>query len=608
MFGGRIALIVGLCGGIVLYLGGKLSHSSEAERHAVQQLVDQTAANSDPGISTQRRVHVQRDLYTHSPSSERDHLSINGETADLVVDWTTGQTVERMTALKGVIEQEGAPMRRFIAKCGEFSQANHTLSVYKVNFSETEDDQVIHQGEAKECVVHLNRQPTQFQATQFIADSYIDAATVRADKAEYQENLVDLYGHASVILPAVRMAAQSIHLTRANSEVHKVHLEEQAEILFKDGMKVSCDVADVDLVEGKGRFAMNCGQVVLVMPREAGRNVIMTADELLVQAVPGPSEPWQLQQVIASGNVRVDDPKDWALVADTLIYEEREEGRLKLSSSGSNLCQVRKEGMGELSARSMTLNRGAEQVHALEAKGNLIDPQKEKIQFQGKELFWNHREREITLLQEVMVQQNDAVLETDDRLQLSYSEDRQPQRLFLTGNIVMSSAYPPRTVMCPGTCEVDFSLHKAHLVADTGEKQVRFEQGGTHLLADEVSLSYTPEGGVGQPQHLQAHGKVRVENKYGLGLGSNATQYALADFVDAWPSEHRLELSSQFPTRVLLLDSGNGLAISAPKVLLQPNASGKQQVRGIGDVRMTLLEKEYQQLKQRFHLKEKSPT
>jgi len=605
VFNGRIAFILSLCGGAVLFLGVRLSQCSDTERQAVQQLVEQTSASMQPGTSTQQRFEVRRDVYAHAPTTQRSHLRVFGETADLDVDWSTGLTTERMTVLQGLIEQEGVPLRTFNADSGEFVQTEQRLYAHGVQFSERSLDQTTRSGKAEELVVCTDHQPFHFEATEFSVESAGNAATLQAHEAKYQENQLRLYGQARITLSSVDMAAEHIRVEPATSQAESIYLEGNVYIQLPNGARISCATADLDLVHGIGRFSAVNEEVHLVMKREKGGDIQLTAKELTLRAESDSVESWQVYEVTASGNVHVEESSGWDILADTLEFHELEGGQLHLSSCGSAPCRVKKEGVGHLTAHSIHLNRDKQHAHAVEASGSLLDSHHQKIQFQGQEIFWSQSSRNITMVHQVMVQQEDGRLETDDRLDLSYNENQEPQHLTITGNIHMESAIPARTISCPGTCEVDFPNSRTHLVATQQGKQVRFHEGATRLATDELFIAYNSEDGRRQPQHLQANGRVRVQNHYGLSVGSDATQYALADHLAAWPTEHRLELFSDHPTRVLLLDSGNGLAISAPKVLLHPDSNGKERVRGVGDVRMTLLEKEYQQLKQRFHLKEK---
>lgn len=138
--------------------------------------------------------------------------------------------------------------------------------------------------------------------------------------------------------------------------------------------------------------------------------------------------------------------------------------------------------------------------------------------------------------------------------------------------------------------------------ADTApEPQIVMTSSNGELHSDCLTIGYqSVENAAPTVTLVEAYGNVYLRGSVNRVPDSSSTQFALCDKLAYWPAEQRTVLSSK-PGRVAIMDKSNGLAVSAPAVELRrdPNTH-KETVKGLGDVRFSLLDREYQRLKERF--------
>ncbi len=133
-------------------------------------------------------------------------------------------------------------------------------------------------------------------------------------------------------------------------------------------------------------------------------------------------------------------------------------------------------------------------------------------------------------------------------------------------------------------------------------KQVHFSDGLAEMHSDRLIIDYTPIAERLQPSLVTAFGNVCLKGHLADTGRGDIAQYALCDKLEYWPSQQRLLLASK-PGRAAILDRANGIAVSAPAVEMRRNTAGdKPIIRGLGDVRFTLLDRDYQRLRERFNL------
>jgi hypothetical protein len=155
-----------------------------------------------------------------------------------------------------------------------------------------------------------------------------------------------------------------------------------------------------------------------------------------------------------------------------------------------------------------------------------------------------------------------------------------------------------------GPVVIDHQAHTARfdgLKGSTCDPQVVMTTEGGELRSNHLVISYADA----DEERLtvtsaEASGNVCLRGAFNRLSSSSVTQFAVCDTLTHWPAEQRTLLASM-PGRVALVDISNGLAVSAPAIELRRDSqTQKDVIRGLGDVRFSLLDREYQRLKERF--------
>ena len=153
--------------------------------------------------------------------------------------------------------------------------------------------------------------------------------------------------------------------------------------------------------------------------------------------------------------------------------------------------------------------------------------------------------------------------------------------------------YPERTLM--------FEMEKQE-----GAHQVFIEDAWGEMYADRIQLHYDWKNERLTPENLLLEGNVKLLNRFDGHTQETGSilQYALADKVEYALIKNEILLSSYGKERVLFFDKVNKLQMSAPSLKITYKI-GEQHpiIQGIGDVRFTLIEKEFEQIKEQFRSK-----
>lgn len=153
----------------------------------------------------------------------------------------------------------------------------------------------------------------------------------------------------------------------------------------------------------------------------------------------------------------------------------------------------------------------------------------------------------------------------------------------------------------PGEIVVD---HEAKITTlnRSEEAQVHYTDLFGEMFADKVTIAYEQgEKGL-KVKSIVMEGKVFMAHS----LPSEVERsYAYADRAEYFPETFEMVLEGD---RVLVFDKINQVEVSAPRIRVRRDqATKKETIKGEGDVRFTLDEKEFQALKNRFKLEEKRP-
>lgn len=148
------------------------------------------------------------------------------------------------------------------------------------------------------------------------------------------------------------------------------------------------------------------------------------------------------------------------------------------------------------------------------------------------------------------------------------------------------------TLFAPGGIRVDHKLKTSRFFRSADE-QIHFVDALGEMFADEGIVHYKDKG----LEHMEMAGKVFLAHSR---PEEEDRSYAYADRITYDPKTKEMVMEGD---RVLVYDRVNKMEVSANKLRIRRDeATSKERIKGEGDVRFKLDEKEFEVLKDRFKL------
>jgi hypothetical protein len=480
-----------------------------------------------------------------------------------------------------------------------------------------------------------------------------ESMVVNSGEAQYDGKEIILVGKVVVQHGLGQISARRLSLLPASNHDKKskfafLKVSEDVQLELKGGGCLYCQRAEVDYAKMQGLFLGNpespdvtylntCrgkeSQQIAKPPLEV-KSYQMTLKLLREPATTSTSAKILVNQIEAVQNVRVRYNQDYLLLADYAIYQNlpamdasSNAGVLTLSVRGERpMCEMTNLNGDRLLATSIQVNTVQRQLWLGQPVGQLNMPREnlshQTLEFKAQELTWDDQQQILRLKGLVKITQNGTVhVETDREIAIV-------QALVNGKRTLRSIQSPAKTQIfyvdvqkgnthkmnCPGPLIIDHErqnmlLHGlSNLSGEMDEsQQVYIEDVLGDMYADRVQINYAWEDRQLVPDKIILEGRVRLLNRFDGHLEESGSilHYALADRVEYLPKQHEMTLASSKGSRVLFFDKVNNVQMSAPSLKVRHDVTTrKDSIQGLGDVRFTFIEKELEQLKQRFRLEE----
>lgn len=137
--------------------------------------------------------------------------------------------------------------------------------------------------------------------------------------------------------------------------------------------------------------------------------------------------------------------------------------------------------------------------------------------------------------------------------------------------------------------------------------QVLLEDILGDMYADKVKCDYDDSSKSLTPLKITMEGNVKIQNRFDGHVQESGSilQYTLSDFVEYFPQKKEMILTGKNGGRVLFYDKVNNIRMSAPSLKIRRDANSPNgSVQGVGDVRFTFIEREFDKLRAFFNLKD----
>jgi hypothetical protein len=476
-----------------------------------------------------------------------------------------------------------------------------------------------------------------------------DSMIVNSGEAQYNGKEIVLVGqvvvqHSLGQISARRLSVQPSVKDKKN-KFNFLKVSEDVQIQFKGGGELYCQQAEVDYTKMQGVFWGNAVQPDVtylnageekVGEKRARPPFELRSSQMILELMREPasaasSAKTLIKQVEADQNVRVRYNQDHVLLADHALYQRMPDDRT--SSIAGLLTLTVKENLPACKMTNLNgdhLSAHMIQVNTVERKLWLSQPigmlymrreahPTQTVEFSSHELVWDDQQQNLLLRGQVNINQNDSLhLHTDHELFIAQAmvEGKKTLRFLQAPketHISYSDAQKGNMhkIYCPGSFTIDHERQEMtlHGSLDPSEQhrsenhQVYIEDVLGEMYADQVHINYTWKDRQLVPEKMVLEGHVRLMNRFDghLEEAGSILHYALADRVECFPKQQEMFLTSANSNRVLFFDKVNNIQMSAPSLKVRHDASTqKDSIQGLGDVRFTFIEKEFEQLKSHF--------
>lgn len=245
----------------------------------------------------------------------------------------------------------------------------------------------------------------------------------------------------------------------------------------------------------------------------------------------------------------------------------------------------------------------ADNVHFVSSEGVKINCQSADLEF---EKGTSRIDRLILFGDVVVVDPAKGTLTTDKCVTVEMGL-KAPRRVICRGPSIMThvdeAEKKSHTLLSPGDIVVDHEAKVTYL-SSTPAAQIHYTDPFGEIFADSGRIFYEKGEGALKIKSILLEGKVFMAHSFPSALPSEVERsYAYADRAEYFPATFEMVLEGD---KVLIYDKINQVEVAAPKIhVRRDQATKKQTIRGEGEVRLTLEEKEFQMLKNRFKLEEK---
>lgn len=479
-----------------------------------------------------------------------------------------------------------------------------------------------------------------------------ESMVVNSGEAQYDGKEIILVGdvvvqHGLGLISAHRLSVQPSLENDKKNKFGLLKMSDQVQIILKDGGELHCQQAEVDYAKMQGIFSGNqekpgVAYFLSSTEKEANQGLKVPLEinslEMILNLKREPatetsSNKTLVKQIEANQNVRLRYNEDYSLNADRAVYQRLPDahsliGGLVTLTVKENLptCQMTNLNGDQLSAQMIQINTGNKEIWLSQTRGVLFfrrelqSPQ--TLEFSSQELTWNDPQQNLLLKGQVDVNQNGTLrIQTDHQLSVSQAIVNEKKTLrFLHSprntQIVYINSQKGNThkINCPGPFTINHQTQEMSMeglqrneMTNQDYAQVHIDDDVGEMYANHVYIQYQWQERQLIPEKMVLEGNIRLVNRFDGHLEESGSilHYALADRMEYFPKEQEMILMSSEGNRVLFLDKVNNVQMSAPSLKVKHDPVTKKEiVQGLGDVRFTFIDKEFDQIKRFFSLPE----
>ncbi len=468
---------------------------------------------------------------------------------------------------------------------------------------------------------------------------------IDADFVDYNGKLIKLNGKACVNHELGQVQAENILLIPENEDKKlrfaSVKMHDEVKIDLQDGGQLSCTEAEIDYHTLTGQFLGGALQpYVSYIENIKGRDpntwakLEVKSSKMAIRLQPESAQVSSLviHEIKAEHDVCVNFNNEFFALADHALYARKDlqshakknpqSATLSLQANESGICQVSNRNGDIIDSKKITLDTSTRELQFESPKGFLFASHEEEAQceiaFSCDSMTWKEPQDLLILRDQVIV--NYKGIGT-----LTNPNEIRIQRQLIQGHKQVS------LIDCVGQSELNYQDEKkgekhkltthhrfvldhqhqqAHLSSPRDSDnnvledfQVHFTDPMGEIFADEVFITYKEINKTMTPVKLLLKGHVWLLSRTSVDKEDpgKILQFAVADRIEYDIPTKEMLCLADLNKRVLFFDKNNNLQISASSVKAKRDLhTHKDSIQGIGDVRFSFIEKEYEQLKKRL--------
>lgn len=472
-----------------------------------------------------------------------------------------------------------------------------------------------------------------------------DMVVVDSDLADYDGDKCVLTGHVTVDHDLGHLSATQVVMVPAagGNKGKPAHVQLNGDVVFslKEGGRLQCAQADIDCRSLSGTFGGDARDAFVTYSEENdSRPLIVKGRRMGLAAMRDGDQHGDRAHKVHVSAITIDDDvsvhygKDFVATGDRAVY--RRESSAGLSGDNAqalsgtvtmqagptgNDCRVVTPRGDCIKAQAITIDTVRRQLTFTCPHGRLNGGGQppEPVDFEADRLLWDEQAQALSLYGRVKLSQARLGELAAEEMQVTQrmADDGQKELAAVesAGKTVFSYVNEDKnldhSLTCYGTTRIDHLKMEMWLFSPKDQqgvvaedKQIHFDDIKGEVFADKAFVKYQLVNGAAVPTKIVLGGNVRILNtlmRHENGA-TTALQYALADQVEYVPQSSEMLFKANSGRRVLFYDKGNNLQVSAPalKIIRSTDGARKDTVQGYGDVRFSFIEREFEQLRQRF--------
>lgn len=475
---------------------------------------------------------------------------------------------------------------------------------------------------------------------------------VSADHIEYGGDSILLNGHATIehplgILAADLMTLQSETKIKNRSFDH-LQLDGHVDIALKEGGQLFCSKAILDYVTLSGDFSGGDGKENVIYRKTRDEkngdtfSLIIESKKMQLQLSKKRSQTMRsehlaIDKIRADGDLSIHYNDRFNATADRALFQQSPEklfaskdpllGQILLSCySPERLCYVTSAEGDEIKSSEIFIDTTLHEWRFAFPKGTFkvaaggYGP----LDFSADQLVWDDSNSKLILSGRVNIAQQgigNVQAEKEMRLILSAVKGKKTLRGIETkGETVLiytdQETGLEHKLKSYGSLRIDHEKMEIKLQSpDNGSgsakegHQVFFKDAQGEIYADKAFVKYAYRDQKIVPIRIVLQGHVKIINSLQESEDdlTKINQYLLADRVDFIPETKQMIFKAAKDQRVLLFDKAHNLEVSAQGLkLIRDLATNKETVEGVGDVRFSFIDSEFDQLRRHFSFEKMS--